>query len=69
MSMTSWLKPEITHKTKFTQQFSRIIFRMWIYGTCIKHDVDFGDMHSGDKTRTQVFLYGYKSMRTENGAK
>jgi len=67
--LTSWRKPEITHKTKFAQRFSRINFRLWAYGTRNQNDVDFGNLKSGDKTRTQVLLYDHESMRTENGAK
>jgi hypothetical protein len=69
ISLTSWRKPEITHKTKFTKRFSRINYRLWANGTRNQNDVDFGDLKSGDKPRTQVLLYDHESMRTENGAK
>ena len=69
ISLTSRRKPEITRKTKFTQRFSRINYRLWAYGTPNQNDVDFGDLNSGDKPRTQVLLYDHESMRTENGAK
>ena len=69
ISLTSLRKSGITHKTKFTQRFSRINFRLWAYGTRNQNDVDFGDMNSGDKPRTQVLLYDHESMKTENGAK